>query len=386
MPWSEKEIHELGDAYFKGNASRCPICQGPVDVEEMGAVGKATTDLLLICRRCGEAGTFSEPHLEAMNLQWTREQKVAIIERYWAHGAVRCPNDGTWLTIREIRSIGQAAADLLIDCKRCCRRFQSSDIEDITTMSPFDQKYVTVRDLGAGGMGTVRLVLERASGQEYAAKTIRPEFLREPEIIRRFQRETRILDKLTHENIVRIRDVYLDETGGVIVMDYLPGGDLSARINDPSMTAELLVTLFEGVCAGMAEVHRAGIVHRDLKPWNVLVDANGYAKITDFGLAVMQDRDSTRLTRDGQFVGTRYYAPPEQLAGHDVEPEADIYSLGLIAYEIYTRSSPYNLPIVLPSNDHDLAQVLGHALATNPADRAVTSLEIASALRSSLMK
>lgn len=233
-------------------------------------------------------------------------------------------------------------------------------------------------------MGAVRLVRDRATGEELAGKTIRPEYLRDIEIVRRFQRESRILNKLTHQNVIQIREVSLDELGGVIVMEYLPGGDLSLKINDPSVTQENLLVFFEGVVAGLVEVHRMGIVHRDLKPWNVLIDAAGNSKITDFGLAVMQERDSTRLTRDGQFVGTRHYAAPEQLEGRKVGPEADIYALGLIAYEIYTRQSPYSPPLKLSAAKNSLADVLTRALARNPADRTVTGDEIAVALRQAL--
>lgn len=100
MSWSEVEMREMADRHFKGLNIKCPIWQGPVTVEEEGALGKTTVDLWMSCRRCGQSAMFSEPHLEAMNLQWTRDQKIVIIERYWANGAVRCPNDQTWLDVK----------------------------------------------------------------------------------------------------------------------------------------------------------------------------------------------------------------------------------------------------------------------------------------------
>lgn len=383
MPWSEKEQQEMADRHFKGLRVQCPICQGPVQIEEEGAMGKATVDLLMTCRRCGESALYAEPHLEAMNLQWTHDQKIAIVERYWANGFARCPIDQARLDVQEIRAMGQAATPIIVWCKRCGRNFDSLELENAAALSPFEQKYEILRDIGEGGMGVVRLIRDRATGEELAAKTILPEHLRDVEIIRRFNRETRILNSISHQNVVQIRDAYLDETGGVIVMEYLPGGDLAARINDPSVTQETLIAFFDGIVAGLDEVHRVGIVHRDLKPWNVLIDAVGNAKITDFGLAVMEERDSTRLTRDGQFIGTRHYAAPEQLAGREAGIESDIYALGLIAYEVYTRESPYAPPIRLPAAAN-LNEVLARALANNPVRRTVTGREIAEILRQCL--
>jgi serine/threonine protein kinase len=385
MTWSDKEIYAIGDKYFRGLDVTCPKCSGPISIQEIEELGSPIARLFMNCRRCGESGSFEESHLEEMNLQWTFEQKVAIIEKYWANGYVMCPIDQTLLNVEEMRSIGDPKAVLMIRCRRCGRTFSSNEIDKATSASPFEQQYEILRDIGQGGMGTVRLVRSRSDGHEYAAKTISPEFLRDPVIIRRFQRETRILQTLVHPNIIQIRNTFIDETGAVIIMDYLPGGDLAAKINNKSVSNGELVALFDNIVAGLEEVHRAGIIHRDLKPWNILIDREGHAVISDFGLAVLLDRDSTRLTKDGQFVGSRHYAAPEQLAGQETGPSVDIYALGLIAYEIFTRTCPYSPPIVLPTGNESLKLSLSVALANTPQNRTITCSEIGLALRQAML-
>jgi serine/threonine protein kinase len=228
-------------------------------------------------------------------------------------------------------------------------------------------------------MGSVVLARHLQSGDLVAAKRIQPKFLGDAEIVKRFARESRILEGLDHENVVRIRDTYIDDTGGVIVMQYVEGGTLTQAINN-KRPAEELLQWFIGVATGLAFLHSHGVVHRDLKPDNVLLDGP-VARISDFGLARLLARDSTTLTMRGAFLGTRLYAAPEQ---HDnavnVTTGCDLYSLGLIAYEIATGRSPYRMPINTNRLAPNLHDVLIKALGEDPAERP-TGEALAAALR-----
>ncbi|MDA2938175.1 protein kinase [Acidobacteria bacterium AH-259-A15] len=135
----------------------------------------------------------------------------------------------------------------------------------------------------------------------------------------------------------------------------------------------------------MEYLHADGIVHRDLKPANVLIDSDGKARIADFGLAVLIDRDTTPLTHTGQFIGTRHYAAPEQtVRAASVGPEADIYALALIGYEILNRSSPYVSPVRVVDSSLPFADALSVALREDPSERKITARELGSALATSV--
>jgi tRNA A-37 threonylcarbamoyl transferase component Bud32 len=381
MTWSEAELHALAEAHWRGQNPRCPICKAPVDVHEMRTLGSKSTPLMMHCRRCGVDGQFREDHLDAMNLEWSLSERKSIVESYWENGYADCPVDGAGLNVQELRTLGAAEPTLFIICRRCGRNCDDSTSEEAQAMSPFEEKYETLRVLNQGGMGRVLQVRDRKSGRELAAKTVLPEFFRDPEMIRRFEREKGLLLRINHPNVLGLLDSFVDERGGVFVMELMRGGTLAQKINDSTTSAVDLANMFDDVVAGIEAVHAMGIAHRDLKPANVLIDSDGRAKVSDFGLAVLKTRETTKLTATGAFLGTEQYAAPEQFSDSSrVNTQADIFSLGLIAYEIAIRQSPYQPPIVAV-NDSQFDTVLSKALQRNPASRTVTARDIASALR-----
>ena len=385
MPWSDKEIQAMAEAHFCGREPSCAGCGTTVIVNEMATLGSKTVPLVMHCSRCGEEGAFSEPHLEALDLEWTNGQMHAIVDEYWKHGFAHCPNDGAILHVEKIDLLGASKAMLAIHCKRCGRQMGSGQLEQAKRRSPFEEKYDIIREINAGGMGQVSLVRERATGRQFAAKTIRPEFLREAQMIRRFQREKRLLAALDHPNVVKFLDTFMDETGGVLVMEYMPRGDLGRAINDRSVTATTLADLFDGLAAGVEYMHSRGIAHRDLKPGNVLIDDAGVARVSDFGLAVLQMRDTTPLTAVNAGLGTLHYAAPEQLTeAATATAKADVYALALIAYEIAKRESPWSPPIVGLGNAL-FDSTLSSALARDPDRRTATVRGLAVAVRQLLL-
>lgn len=316
-----------------------------------------------------------------MQLEWTQEQRRAIEDHYWNEGYVRCPIDDTRLDIEETTTLGQPAS-ILAQCKRCGRHFSGRSDDEMASASAFESKYEEIRPIGQGGMGAVVLVRDRTTGDMRAAKTIKPSFVRDEENVLRFQRERRVLEQLDHPNIVKLRETFLDEKGGVLVMDYMPNGDLQRQIRDKSITDATLLALFEDLVRGVAHLHAQGIVHRDLKPENILVDEHKRGRVSDFGLAMFLERDSTKLSKTGIAMGTPRYIAPEQIADFShVTPKADVYAVALMACEIFLRESPYD---VLSFDDGEFAAVIKRGKHRDPKERTATLDDLVTGLRAAL--
>jgi serine/threonine protein kinase len=316
-----------------------------------------------------------------MKLQWSRQEKLRLIEQYWAKGYVSCPQDGASLKVLESQVISPEPTEIRIYCPHCGRTLSSRMVEQEVDPDSFAGRYETLRKLAAGGMGSVEVVRLRATGEEFAAKTILPEYVRDAEMVKRFKREERLLRSLEHPNLVRLREAFIDERGGVLVMDYMPGGTLKSAILDASVSMDRLTSLFSDVAGGLEFLHEKGIVHRDLKPENVLIDSEGRARISDFGLAVLVKRDTTTLTRAGVALGTWLYAAPEQKQDSaTVSKACDVFALGLIAYEIARRESPYQQPIASDGLAEGFRGAFTTALKRDPEERKITPLELARAL------
>ncbi len=206
-------------------------------------------------------------------------------------------------------------------------------------------RYEVVGRLGSGGMGLVLQVRDRALESEtIALKMLYPEMSRDKTQFARFRNEVLISRKLAHPNIVRLYDFGAAAKGYYYIsMEYASGGSLGQRIYDLNSErlsfAEVVRVLFE-VSQGLSGAHRQGVVHRDLKPDNILLTDSGDVKLTDFGLARSLDVDKG-FTNTGETVGTPYYMAPEQLRGEKADQRADIYSLGILAFELATGKRPF---------------------------------------------
>ena len=202
--------------------------------------------------------------------------------------------------------------------------------------------YELVRELGRGGTSIVYLANERATGDDVAIKLIRAKFMEDAEAIGRIEREARFVAQLAHENIIPVRRVVDLKRGGVaLVMEHVPGRTLRDLIRDsgplPVDRAEQIV---REVAAALGAAHALGIVHRDVKPENIFIDQSGRALLADFGLARMMEGD-TQLTMAGVAIGTPAYMAPEQIDGNDLDARGDVYSLGLVAWELLTGKRPW---------------------------------------------
>jgi serine/threonine protein kinase len=210
-------------------------------------------------------------------------------------------------------------------------------------MIRFADRFVLEHELGSGGMARVFLGRDEVLDRPVAVKLLNPVH-GGTDIGDRFRREGRTAARLAHPNIVQVYDAGEADFDGTetsyIVMEYVPGGDLKELINSRGrLSGAELARLGEEVCAGLAHAHKRGVIHRDIKPHNILLDENGHARVTDFGVA--RALDTTRATRTGFFLGTALYSSPEQLQGHKVTPKSDVYSFGATLYQAATGEPPF---------------------------------------------
>jgi tRNA A-37 threonylcarbamoyl transferase component Bud32 len=197
--------------------------------------------------------------------------------------------------------------------------------------------------IGQGGMGAVYKARQRGLDRLVALKILPPEAARDPAFEERFRREGKALAKLNHPNIVSVFDS--NEAGGLFyfIMEYVDGVNLRQAIQAGTLSAKEALAIVPQICDALQYAHDEGIVHRDIKPENVLIDTKGRVKIADFGLARLLGKESDGLTLTGthQVMGTPKYMAPEQMEGtHDVDHRADIYSLGVVFYEMLTGELP----------------------------------------------
>jgi eukaryotic-like serine/threonine-protein kinase len=207
----------------------------------------------------------------------------------------------------------------------------------------FADRFVLEHELGSGGMARVFLGRDEVLDRPVAVKLLNAVH-GGTDIGDRFEREGRTAARLAHPNIVQVYDAGEAEFDGTetsyIVMEYVPGGDLKGLIDRRGrLPGPEIARLGEEVCAGLAHAHERGVIHRDIKPHNILLDENGYAKVTDFGIA--RALDTTQATRTGFFLGTALYSSPEQLQGQRVTPKSDIYSLGATLYQAAAGEPPF---------------------------------------------
>ncbi len=207
-------------------------------------------------------------------------------------------------------------------------------------------RYEILESLGEGGMGAVYKARDRELDRLVAVKVVRPELARQPDVLRRFKQEMILARKVTHRNVLRIFD--LGRAGGTrfITMEYVQGQDLKHLLGQQGkFPAERAVEIIRQVCLGLEAAHHEKVVHRDLKPQNVMVDPQGRIALMDFGLAHSVEMGG--LTRTGVLMGTPDYMSPEQARGEKVDARSDLFSLGVIFYELLTGRLPYESDTVM---------------------------------------
>jgi non-specific serine/threonine protein kinase len=215
-----------------------------------------------------------------------------------------------------------------------------TSIRELTTGSIFAGRYQVIEELGRGGMGKVYRVLDTKINEEVALKLIRPDIASDQQTIERFGNELKLARRIAHRNVGKMYEVMEDEGTHFITMEYVPGENLKSTIRRiGQLPVEKSIAIARQICEGLAEAHRLEIVHRDLKSSNIILDVDGNARIMDFGIA--RSLKERGITGEGVIIGTPEYMSPEQVEGQEVDQSSDIYSLGVILYEMVTGRVPF---------------------------------------------
>jgi tetratricopeptide (TPR) repeat protein len=249
--------------------------------------------------------------------------------------------------------------------------------------------------LGKGGMGAVYRAFDAELGRTVALKLIRTDLANNPESMKRFKQELLLASRISHKNILRIHDLMEVEGTRFISMAFIDGEDLHCLLaREGRLPFDRIVGMARQLCAALDAAHAEGIIHRDLKPQNVMMDREGNAFISDFGLAKSLEAGAAKMTHTGELLGTPRYMSPEQVQGKQADRRSDLYSLGLIFYEmatgevpfasdsIYqtmylrTKESPKDPKLLNPELPDFLARIIMRCLEADPARRYQSAREI----------
>ena len=270
---------------------------------------------------------------------------------------------------------------------------------DLSAGTLFANRYLIEQILGRGGMGVVYRANDRQLDETVAIKTLPDDVMsRTPEDLERFKREIRLARKITHRNVLRTFDY--GEADGVyfISMEYVRGYTLSELLQESSqMSMRVAMGVGRQICRGLQAAHEQGIIHRDIKPQNVLIDHKGEVKLMDFGIARMTE-SAEGMTQAGMVVGTPHYMSPEQVQGRALDPRSDVYSMGIMIYEMLCGRRPFEAPALMailtahisetarpaieirPELDPEINRIVMKCLAKDPRQRYANAGELLSDL------
>src|SRR5690625_3755536 len=226
-----------------------------------------------------------------------------------------------------------------------------------------NERYRIKRRIGGGGMANVYLGFDLILERDVAIKVLRMEFVNDPEFVERFDREAQAATSLSHPNIVNIYDVGEEDDILYIVMEYVDGLTLKEYIQKHGpLSVEKAIDIMDQLTAAIQHAHETGLIHRDIKPQNVLINQNGTVKVTDFGIAVALS--ATALTQTNSVLGSVHYLSPEQARGGKATKKSDIYSLGIVFYELLTGQLPF-------SGQSPISIALKHLQSETPSVRSI---------------
>jgi serine/threonine protein kinase/Tfp pilus assembly protein PilF len=228
--------------------------------------------------------------------------------------------------------------------------------QGLTTGSTFAGQYKIIEELGEGGMGRVYKALDTKTDEEVALKVFRPEIAPDDKAFRRFRKEFKTARKISHKNVCKMYHLGTSKGIRYIIMEYVSGEDLKSSMKRlGQFTSGKAIFTVKQICEGLAEGQRFGVVHRNLKPQNIMIDQFGNVRIMDFGIA--RSPKAEEITETAMKVGTPEYMSPEQVEGQEIDQRSDIYSVGLILYEMLAGRLPFtgNRPLILAMKHMDEA-------------------------------
>ena len=262
-------------------------------------------------------------------------------------------------------------------------------------------RYQIIKSIGEGGMANVYLAYDTILDRNVAVKVLRGDLASDEKFVRRFQREALAASSLYNENIVEVYDVGEDNGQYYIVMEYIDGKHLKTLLKKRGkLTIPEAVDIMSQIASGLSVAHDQYLIHRDIKPQNIMILENGLVKITDFGIAMAMN--STQLTQTNSVMGSVHYLPPEQASGKGASLQSDIYSMGILMYELLTGKLPYHgdnaveialkhlkepLPSIrdeLPSIPQSVENIIIKATAKNPKNRYADAKEMLEDLKTCL--
>jgi serine/threonine protein kinase/tetratricopeptide (TPR) repeat protein len=213
-------------------------------------------------------------------------------------------------------------------------------IKRLEPASFFAERYEILEELGKGGMGEVYKVKDKRLNEEMALKILKPEIAADKGMIERFKNELKLARKIAHRNVCKMYDLHEFEKIPYITMEYVRGENLKSMIQaKEKLPIQEAIDIAQQVCKGLAEAHDLGIIHRDLKPQNIMIDEKNRAKIMDFGIS--RSREAPGITQTGMIIGTPDYMSPEQAEAQEVDQRSDLYSFGVILFEMTTGRLPF---------------------------------------------
>ncbi len=282
--------------------------------------------------------------------------------------------------------LGRLLADGLREATRHAPlAWEPESPEDLAGLMP---RYEIIRLIGRGGMGAVYEARQVDLGRRVALKILPPELGANAAFAERFRREAQALGRLEQQNILEIYEFGESAAGHLYFsMQYVDGGDLGSRLKQGPLPQGEALRMVKEICAALETAHAEGIIHRDIKPSNILLTEEGTVKVADFGIALLDDQPKERLTYTGIAVGTMEYAAPEQAAGTAVDTRSDLYSVGVICYEVLTGQLPRG--IFDPSSkvnaevDPAVDSVVHTAMQNDPARRFQSATDFRAALHRS---
>jgi eukaryotic-like serine/threonine-protein kinase len=343
LPTVVRAIGKVGDG--KSIEHLLPLLQrseSAIRVEAIGALAKLaderraeTVRLRLQALSNGSDNTINQAVARAMSDLEGRFSTQAIAANQ--HAAQMQEPSKTLLIENE------ALSQVIKDTEAAQAQSAKLDITTLKTGDVIEGRYKFIEKIGKGAFGTVLLVEDTVVEERLILKFLNANVSSDEEMMKRFVHELRYSRKITHKNVIRIYDFLYVRGNYAISMEYFPSHTLGGEIiNEKPVELKRAIKFGMDIATGMAVAHQAGIVHRDLKPANVLIDNDGLLKIVDFGVAAAQSQSDTQLTKTGYVIGSPKYMAPEQILGKKVDERADIYSLGVILYELFTGVPPYS--------------------------------------------
>jgi len=274
------------------------------------------------------------------------------------------------------------------------------DFQNLPIGTKLLDRYRVMRRIGGGGFGAVYLVEDVVVREDLVLKVLSPHLSLDENMIRRFVQELKYTRRITHTNVIRIYDLLNLGGAHAISMEYFPAQDLGRILRDQGvMPVARVLKIAAQVCEGLHAAHEKGIIHRDIKPPNILVGEDDVTKIVDFGLASVGSSAGSRLTKSGILVGTPEYISPEQITGADVDGRADLYSFGVVMYEMLSGKQPFTganavnvlfqhiegevppLRTTNPAVPEAVAKMVERAMAKDPAGRPASAQDLLAMIR-----